>query len=222
MRYRDRRDAGRRLAAFVAARVPHARDLLVLGLPRGGVPVAYEVATALGAPLDVLCVRKLGVPGHAEFAMGAIAPGGVRFVNGSLVARLGLRDDEVEHVVRLERRELERRERLYRAGRPPLDLLGRRVLLVDDGLATGATLSAACLAARALGASEVIAAAPVASPTARADLEDVADAVLCPLVPDGFAAVGAWYEDFGQTDDTEVQALLTARGTSSPRAARPA
>ena len=181
----------------------------MLALPRGGVPVADEVARALGAPLDLLLVRKLGVPGHEELAMGALASGGEPRINADTVRALRIGTADIERVIARERRELERRERAYRAGRPPLDVRARAVILVDDGLATGATMLAAVEAVRAAGAARVIVAAPVASKEACALLRDSADEVITLLVPDELYAVGAWYRDFTQTTDEEVRALLS-------------
>lgn len=206
--YDDRGEAGRVLGDAVAAEVRAQGDLLVLGLPRGGVPVAAEVAQRLGAPLDVLVVRKLGVPGHEELAMGAIASGGAEFVDLSLVERLGVSAEAVARVMQREHAELARREAAYRGDRPPLDLRGRTVVLVDDGLATGSSMRAAVQAVRAAGATVVVVAVPVAPPEAIAKLSGVADAVICPLVPSWFHAVGSWYLDFEQTGDAEVEDLL--------------
>lgn len=206
--YTDRRAAGRVLGDSVAAEVRAQPGLLVLGLPRGGVPVAAEVAARLGAPLDVLVVRKLGVPGHEELAMGAIASGGAEFVDMSLVSRLRVSPEAVARVMRREHAELARRERAYRGDRPPLDLRSRTVVLVDDGLATGSSMRAAVEAVRAAGAPVIVVAVPVAPPEAVAKLSDVADAVICPLVPSWFHAVGSWYLNFEQTSDEEVEALL--------------
>ena len=209
-RFRDRRDAGRRLAAALAAG-SEGPEPLVLALPRGGVPVAFEVARELGAPLDVFVVRKLGAPGREELALGAIAPG-VRYLNEDLMRHLGVDGHELEAVVERERRELERRERLDRGDRPTPEVRGRHVVLVDDGLATGATMRAAVEAVRRLAPGRVTVAVPVGAPEACAALEAVADRVVCLLVPPDLRAVGLWYEDFGQTGDDEVRALLAAGG----------
>jgi putative phosphoribosyl transferase len=206
-RFRDRSQAGRTLAeslSWLAGR----DDLLVLGLPRGGVPVAYEVARALDAPLDVFVVRKLGLPGHEELAMGAIASGGVRVLNEPLIRELGVRDDELERVTAAEAEELERRERAYRGDRAPIDVTGRTVVLVDDGLATGATMRAAALAVREEGAASVVVAVPVASAQTCDEFREVVDHVVCALTPEPFYAVGLWYEDFSPTSDEEVRELL--------------
>ncbi len=213
----DRRDAGRRLAGVL--REEAGQRPLVLALPRGGVPVAHEVATALGAPLDVLLVRKLGVPGHEELAMGAIAEGGVRVLNDEVIAGLGIPARRIAEATRLESAELTRRDRLYRAGREALPRAGRTVLLVDDGLATGATMAAAVEAARAEGALRVVVAVPVASREAMATLSRIADRCVALLVPAGFSGVGEWYEDFRQTTDEEVRTLLESAARQAPECA---
>lgn len=196
--------------------------MLVLGLPRGGVPVAYEVAHTLGAPLDVFLVRKLGVPGHQELAMGAVATGGVRVVNAPVARGLGIPADVVDTVAAREEEELVRRERLYRGegreDRPALEVTGRVVILVDDGLATGSTMHAAIRALRAMRPAGIVVAAPVGAPEACARLRDEADEVICPIVPEAFHAVGRWYEDFSQTTDEEVR-LLLARSAPAGHAA---
>ena len=207
--FRDRRDAGRRLAAELHSYAGRG-DVVVLALPRGGVPVAYEVARALGAPLDVFVVRKLGVPGHEEFAMGAIASGGTRVLDDHTIRSLGIPREDVERVTREERRELQRRETLYRGSRPLPDLTGKTVIVVDDGLATGATMRAAVAALRQHAPSAVIAAAPVAAPATCAAVRWTANDCVCVLKPDPFYGVGLWYEDFEQTTDAEVQRLLDA------------
>lgn len=206
MEFKDRRDAGRVLAKALNAW--RARpDVRVLALPRGGVPVAWEVAQALGAPLDVLVVRKLGFPGQEEFAMGAIAPGGVR-VMGELSGAWPVSERALEAVVAREQAELARREQLYRRGRPPLDLAGRVLILVDDGLATGATMRAAVMAARVGKPQRIIVGVPVASSEAVQSVGAVADEVVCVFTPEHFRAVGLWYQDFAQTSDEEVGRLL--------------
>jgi predicted phosphoribosyltransferase len=204
--FRDRADAGRALARLLG-RFGGRADVLVLALPRGGVPVAFEVAAALRAPLDVLVVRKLGVPGHAEYAMGALAAG-VRVLDEALVRRLRLSEAAVEAVAQAERRELERRERLYRGDAPAPDPGGRTVLLVDDGLATGATMRAAVRALRGRAPARIVVAVPTGAADACAALRGEADEVVCATTPEPFRAVGLWYEDFGQTGDDEVRALL--------------
>ncbi len=205
--FADRVDAGRALAKALAARKDLAESI-VLGLPRGGVPVAHEVAQALGLPLDVLVVRKLGLPSQPELAMGAIASGGALVLNDDVVRYLGGRTEALEEVKRREQVELARRERAYRGERPPLEVAGRDAILVDDGLATGATMEAAVRALRSAGARRVIVAVPVASAEARDRIAAVADEVVCLATPMFFSAVGQWYRDFGQTTDDEVRELL--------------
>jgi putative phosphoribosyl transferase len=205
--FRDRAEAGAALAAALRDRFADDR-LVVLGLPRGGVPVAAPVAEALRAPLDVFVVRKLGTPGQAELAMGAIASGGVRVLNTALVDRLGIDDDALERVTREESAELRRRERQYRGDRPPVDLAGRTVVLVDDGLATGASVRAAVEAVRAAAPHRIVVAVPVGAPESCARVAEVADDVVCLHSPASFGAVGTYYLDFGQTSDDEVQRLL--------------
>lgn len=205
--YADRADAGRALANSLA-HLRAAPDAIVLGLPRGGVPVAYEVACALDLPLDVLVVRKLGLPQQPELAMGAIASGGALVVNDEVVRYLGGRGEAFEAVRAREQAELERRERDYRGARPPLEMADRTAILVDDGLATGATMEAAVRALNSLGARRVIVAVPVASVEARERIEALADEVVCLAAPPFFSAVGQWYADFGQTEDAEVRELL--------------
>jgi erythromycin esterase-like protein/predicted phosphoribosyltransferase len=213
-RFRNRTEAGRLLAERLREYAGRD-DVIVLGLPRGGVPVAYEVACELDAPLDVYLVRKLGVPGHEEFAFGAIATGGVRVLNNELIERLGLPVEWIEAIDAKERRELERQERAYRGERPPPDLAGRTVILVDDGLATGSTMLAALEAVRLDEPAKVIAAAPVAAAEVCEALRGVADDVLCAVTPQQFRAVGLWYEDFSETSDDEVRELL-ARARRPP------
>lgn len=224
LRYRDRRDAGRRLAASLAGYTDRA-DVVVLALPRGGVPVAYEVARALRAPLDVFLVRKLGMPGQEELAMGAIASGGVVEVNPEVVA-YGIPRAVIEQVTARERIELERRERVFRAGRPPHQLAGRVVIVVDDGLATGSTMRAALKALRLSRPARVVVAVPVGADSSCDDLRELADEVVCPLTPDPLHAVGMWYEDFEQTGDDEVVGLLQLaareRGADLPASQAPA
>ena len=210
--FRDRRDAGRLLAEKLAA-YANRPDVLVLALPRGGVPVAYEVAHRLGAPLDVFVVRKLGVPGHEELAMGAVATGGVRVLNDQLVEQLGIPDQMIDAVAARERQELARRERLYRGGRPPPDVRGRTGILVDDGLATGATMYAAIEALRKQDPGRIVVAVPTASPETCEEMKVKADHVICAITPDPFQAVGRWYQDFSQTSDEEVADLLARRST---------
>jgi putative phosphoribosyl transferase len=205
-RFLDRVDAGRQLAQVL---LPHrGTGALVLGLPRGGVPVAAEVAAALDAELDVLVVRKLGVPGHEELAMGAVAGGGLRVLNADVLSRLALRPGVIEAVTDRAAAEVAARERAYRGDRPPLALRGRRVLLVDDGLATGATMRVAVRAVTGAGASPVVVAVPVAPASACDALRALADEVVCLHTPSSFLAVGAWYDDFSETSDDEVRSLL--------------
>lgn len=206
--FRDRAEAGRKLAAALAD-YRGRPDLLVLALPRGGVPVAREIAHALGAPLDVLIVRKLGAPFQPELALGAIAAGGVRVVNRPLLEELGLAEAAIDALAERERAELERRESAYRPDRPPLELSGRTVILVDDGVATGATISAAIQAARVMGARRVVVAVPVAPPEAVERLAGEADEVVFVLQPEYMLAIGVWYEDFPQLTDSEVRRLLS-------------
>lgn len=204
--FADRDDAGHRLAAELAGYTGR-RDLLVLALPRGGVPVAFPVARALGAPLDVLVVRKLGLPGYPELAMGAIAAGVVA-LEPELIAYLRIPPHRIEREAARERAELERREAAYRQGRPPPAVAGKTVIVVDDGIATGATVRAAVAALRTLDPAEIVVAAPVASPHALEELRRVADRVVCVAAPPSFRAVGELYRDFEQTTDAEVKALL--------------
>jgi erythromycin esterase-like protein/predicted phosphoribosyltransferase len=205
--FSDRRQAGRRLAQRLAAYMGRT-DVLVLALPRGGVPVGYEVSRALGVALDVFLVRKLGVPGYEELAMGAVATGGVRVVSESVVRSLGIPDHVIDSVAEREQRELARRERLYRSGRPPPDVRGRTAILVDDGLATGATMQAAVKALRAQQPVRIVVAVPVASRQTCDELRALADEVICAVTPEPFHAVGLWYDDFSQTSDEEVRELL--------------
>lgn len=209
MRFRNRLHAGRLLARLLLAERDDLAGALVLALPRGGVPVAFEVALALQLPLDVQPVRKLGVPGHEELAFGALTAGEDPVIaNPEAVRALGLDAAAIDEVVRTERAELARRARLYGAGRPPCDLCGRNLVVVDDGLATGATMLAAVRGLKRQGAALVMAAAPVASPEAMELLAGEADRVRSVLCPEAFMAVGAWYRDFSQTSDDEVCALL--------------
>jgi putative phosphoribosyl transferase len=214
MIFHDRRDAGRQLAARLRDYAGR-RDVLVLALPRGGVPVGYEVARALGAPLEVFLVRKLGVPGREELAMGALASGGIRVLNDDVVRTLGIAPSTIEEVVEGEEAELARREREYRGDRPAPDVAGRAIIIVDDGLATGSTMRAAVLGLRERGPSEVVVAVPVGAPETCAAMNLVADQTVCVYTPEQFAAVGLWYADFSQTTDAEVRELLNAAATPS-------
>jgi putative phosphoribosyl transferase len=207
--FADRAEAGRRLAPLVAAALhPSSTAPLILALPRGGVPVGAQVATALAAPLDVLLVRKLGVPEQPELAFGAIASGGARVLNEEIVFAAGLDSTAIAHVAEVEERELRRRELRYRGDRAAPAVAGRTLVVVDDGLATGATMRVAILALREGGAARVIAAAPVGSEEACELLEADADAVVCPLVPYRFKAVGGWYKQFKPVPDEDVGAIL--------------
>jgi predicted phosphoribosyltransferase len=204
--FADRREAGSELAGRLQAYAGRP-DVIVLALPRGGVPVGYEVARALSAPLDVFLVRKLGVPGHRELAMGALASGGVRVLDQRLIDYLGVPQNAIDAITREEQLELQRRERAYRETAAP-DLANRLVILVDDGLATGSTMRAAVQAIRQQQPARVIVAVPVGSPEACRDLSTVADDVVCARAPEHFAAVGQWFRDFSQTTDDEVRTLL--------------
>lgn len=205
--FKDRRDAGRKLAERLSE---HADDpnLLVLALPRGGVPVAYEVAQALSAELDIFLVRKLGVPGHEELAMGAIATGGVRVLNDSVVNALNIPDKVIDAVAEREQAELERRARAYRGERPRAQIEGRTVIIIDDGLATGASMRAAVAGLRAQAPAKIVAAVPTASPETCEMFEDEVDKIVCAVTPQPFFGVGFWYDDFSQTTDEEVRSLL--------------
>ncbi|MGH7504600.1 MAG: phosphoribosyltransferase [Longimicrobiales bacterium] len=218
-RFRDREEAGRLLGEALSSRYCGDPDVVVLGLPRGGIPVAHEVARRLAAPLDVFLVRKLGVPGHEELAMGAISTGGTRVLNNEVVHGLNVPSEVIDAVVERERAELERRERAYRGDRPAPDVHGRTVILVDDGLATGSTMRAAAEAVHAAGPSRVIVAVPVGAPETCDALRAEADEVVCLVTPDAFRAVGMWYDDFRQTSDDEVRAhLADARSPANGRA----
>lgn len=206
-RFHDRTEAGRRLAGELAEYAGKP-GVLVLALPRGGVPVAYEVARALDAPLDVFLVRKLGVPGHEELAMGAIATGGVRVLNDSVIDMLHVPDRVIDAVAEKEQRELARREVEYRGDRPAPEVRGRTVILVDDGLATGSTMRAAAEALKHEGAERLIVAVPVAPAEACQSFRSEVDEIVCAVTPEPFYGVGMWYDDFSQTTDEEVRALL--------------
>ncbi|HEY0591377.1 MAG TPA: phosphoribosyltransferase [Thermoanaerobaculia bacterium] len=206
--FRDRGEAGQALAAELGRRLGDRDDLIVLALPRGGVPIGYEIASALGAPLDVLIVRKLGLPGQEELAMGAIASGGARVLNDEVVGSLRVPDEWIERVARRELHELERRELLYRGDLPQLDVRGKTVVVVDDGLATGSTMRVAVQALRKMGPRRIVVAVPVAAASTCRSIGREADEIVCLRTPEPFEAVGLWYEDFSQTTDREVHELL--------------
>lgn len=210
-RYRNRKDAGDRLAEALAE-YRGKKGIVVLGLPRGGVPVAERIAKKLEAPLGIFIVRKLGVPGHRELAMGAIGSGGVRVLNESIVRSAGISEADIEKVEREERKKLEEREKAYRGDRPDLALAGKMVILVDDGIATGATIRVAVKALRQHDPRKLVVAVPVAPPETCGELAGEVDELICPLRPLDFAAVGQWYEDFGQTSDEEVRDVLRRAG----------
>jgi len=209
LRFRDRIEAGQLLGRELAARFRAVDDAIVLALPRGGVPVGSEVAKVLGAPLDVFIVRKLGVPGHEELAMGAIASGGVRVLNRDVLDYARITQQQLDAVAAREERELLRREAEYRGNRPPLDVRGRTVIIVDDGLATGSTMRAAVQALRAMEPKRVIVAVPVGAEQTCEEFRDLVDEMVCLRTPEPFEAVGLWYDDFTQTTDAEVHALLS-------------
>jgi predicted phosphoribosyltransferase len=217
--FEDRRQAGRALASELE-RFQGSPNLLVLALPRGGVPVGYEVAHALHCPLDIIIVRKLGTPGHEELAMGALASGGAVVLNNEVIQELDIAPEQIEAVALREEKELARRETAYRQGRPPFDATGRTVLLVDDGLATGSSMRAAVRGLRELNPRRIIVAVPVAPPSTCDDLRTEADEVVCLSQPEPFYAVGVWYQDFTQTTDREVRELLEEAGRDSPPIAR--
>lgn len=211
--YDDRRDAGRQLAASLG-NYADRDDVVVLALPRGGVPVALEVAQALHAPLDAFLVRKLGVPGREELAMGAIASGGLEVTNEDVVRALGIPAEIMDQVAARERGELERRERAYRDGNPPADIAGKTVIIVDDGLATGTTMRAAVLALRQRSPARIVVAVPVGARETCSAIGHLADEVVCPQMPEQFSAVGLWYADFSQTEDEEVRSMLAEANAS--------
>jgi putative phosphoribosyl transferase len=217
MLFENRAVAGRQLAAHLAA-YQDQPNVIVLALPRGGVPVGYEVARALQAPLDVFLVRKLGVPGHEELAMGAIASGGVRVMNDDVMRILPIPERMVDAVAAQEQRELERREQLYRGGRSPRDLRGWTVILVDDGLATGSTMRAAITALRRLGPAKIVVAVPVGARSTCKEFQNEADEAICSIMPEPFYAVGYWYADFEPTSDDEVRELLAKSRAEQPLA----
>ena len=207
MIFKDRSDAGRQLAAQLK-RYANRGDVLVLALPRGGVPVAYEVARELKASLEIFLVRKLGVPGYEELAMGAIASGGVRVINEDVVRQFNIPGEVIEAVAADEQRELERRERAYRDNRPPPDVKGQIAILIDDGLATGSTMRAAATALRKQAPARIVVAVPVSSPEICDEFRSEVDEIVCAVTPEPFRGVGLWYEDFSQTTDDEVRELL--------------
>jgi putative phosphoribosyl transferase len=213
--FSNRTEAGHFLAENLST-YANRDDVLVLALPRGGVPVAAEVAKRLNAPLDVFVVRKLGLPGHPELAMGAIASGGVRVFNGEVVNALRIPDEVIDAVSAEELAELQRREKVYRAGLPPLDVEGKTIIVVDDGIATGSTMLAAVSALRQLNAARIIIAAPVVAASTYREMQRAADEVTAVIMPERFYAVGQWYEDFSQTSDEEVRDLLTRAARRQP------
>jgi putative phosphoribosyl transferase len=215
--FRDRIDAGRILARKLFKYKQHP-DVLVLGLPRGGIPVAFEVAQELNAPLDVFLVRKLGLPGHEELAMGAIASGGVRVLNADVVNLFRVPLDVIDHVADKEEAEMNRREQVYRQGRPPPQIRSRAVIVVDDGLATGSTMRAAVGALRRKDPSRIVVAVPVAAPSTCEELRGEVDEMICAETPEPFHAVGLWYEDFTQTTDAEIRGLLDRAAQLHPAA----
>lgn len=215
MFFHDRRDAGRELAKELMKYAGRG-DVLVLALPRGGVPVGYEVAQALRAPLDVFVVRKLGLPGREELAMGAIASGGTRVLNEEVVSSMRISASTIDAVAREEERELARREQLYRGDRPPADVRGRVVILVDDGLATGSTMRAAVAALRQRNPARIVVAVPVGAAETCQEFAAEADEAICAKAPEEFYAVGMWYEDFSQTSDEEVHELLELAQAPQP------
>jgi predicted phosphoribosyltransferase len=219
MRFRDRAHSGRVLAERLRS-YSGRENLLVLGLPRGGVPVAFEVARALGAPLDVFVVRKLGVPGHEELAMGAIASGGVRVLNDEVVEALAIDEETIARAAAAAAAELERRERAYRGERGPVEVAGRTVIVVDDGLATGSTMRAAVLALRAQEPERLVVAVPVAAERTCNELRADVDEIVCVLTPDLFQAVGLYYDDFSPTTDEDVRELLERAAAGAETAAR--
>ncbi|HEX7735970.1 MAG TPA: phosphoribosyltransferase [Ktedonobacteraceae bacterium] len=214
-RYQDRFDAGRQLATCVQA-YANRPNVLILALPRGGVPVAFAVASALHVPLDLFLVRKLGVPGQEELALGAIATGNVRVLNNDVVQSLRISEQTIEQIARREEQELARRERLYRDDRPPPDLRDRIIILIDDGLATGASMRAAARAVRRQHPARLVVAVPVAAPSACEEFQSEADEVICTYTPEPFYGVGWWYHDFAQVSDREVHNLLARAGGNQP------
>jgi predicted phosphoribosyltransferase len=219
MLFRNRSEAGRWLADRLQAYAQQP-DVIVLALPRGGVPVGFELARSLNAPLDVFLVRKLGLPGQEELAMGAIASGGVRVLNDDVVRALAVPPSVIEAVARTEEQELTRREAAYRGQRPPADVRGRVVILVDDGLATGSTMRAAVRAVKQMKPARVVVAVPVAAASTRDDIAKEVDEIVCATPPEPFLAVGRWYEDFSQTTDDEVRDLLRRAVSEAPATVR--
>lgn len=217
--FKDRRDAGAFLATKLQDYADRA-DVLVLALPRGGVPVAFEVAQALSTPLDVFVVRKLGVPGHEELAMGAIASGGTRVMNRDVILGTGIGNEMIDRVAAREREELHRREQVYRDDRPALGIEGKTVILVDDGLATGASMWAAVVALRQLDPEQVIVAVPTAPPETCAEFEDEVDLLVCGITSEDFGGVGRWYQDFSQTTDEQVRNLLQQAAQREPNSSK--
>lgn len=210
LRFADRREAG----AVLASKLTHYADrpgVIVLALPRGGVPVGFEVARRLHAPLDIFLVRKLGLPGHPEYAMGAIATGGVRVLNEEAIGRHRIPESVIDAVATEEQQELARREAAYRDGRSAVPIDGRIAILVDDGLATGASMRAAVTAVRQLTPARIVVAVPVGAPSTCAEMQQIADEVICARMPDPFNAVGQWYDDFSQTSDDDVRSILSSR-----------
>jgi putative phosphoribosyl transferase len=219
-KFKDRREAGRELAMALAKH--RSGDLVVLALPRGGVPVAYEVACALGAPLDIFVVRKLGAPGEEELAMGALASGGLIVLNDDIVSERNISAEAISEVAQRETHELVRREQLYRGGRQPVNVADKTVIVVDDGLATGASMRAAIRALRKGAPRQIVTAVPIAAPETCSELADEADETVCAVTPEPFRSVGHWYRDFSQTSDDEVRELLgTAWRTESARTPDP-
>ena len=218
MIFRDRTDAGKILAGHLG-QYANRRDVVVLALPRGGVPVAFEVAEKLNAPLDVIIVQKLGTPGQEELTMGAIASGNVKILNHYVIEHLGISQAQIASAVAREQKELQRRERFYRGDRPPIDVSGRTVILIDDGLATGSSMRAAAAAIRQRQPSQLVLAVPVASESTCAELKKEVDEVVCAVTPMAFYAVGQWYQEFSQTTDQEVRELLTRAAARMPHAA---
>jgi putative phosphoribosyl transferase len=214
--FKDRVDAGKKLAAALGA-YNHRKDVLVLALPRGGVPVAFEVAKAINAPLDVFMVRKLGVPGHEEVAMGAIASGGIMVRNEDVIRYGNISNEAIEAVVQKESCELERRISEYRGNRPLPEIANRCIILVDDGLATGATMRAAVKAVREMAPAQVIVAVPVGAPETCADFKEEVDDVVCVEMPQSFRAIGSWYDNFSQSTDQEVREYLSQAAKLLPQ-----